>query len=683
MPRIIPVSDAVRIAREVASGLPEEKDNVLVYLTQSCPRINMDGNYYFNLDDLKGFLRNYKKWLEKKDASLLKRKQGMKAPEVDIIEFCESDEYMGMGGSLWPAVAEALWNIWHDTSEPNVIEVVLTGATNTGKSFILEMCVCYMAYRMLNLHDPQAELNLARGTSLYFALQSGTRDRAKDILFKPIMQRMSESTLFTKRYPFRKDVKIELQFQNNIILKPFSGSDDAVLGLTVVGFGITELNRMAYIERSKRNRFKKTLEEQAYDQAMEIYKTGVRRMAARTMQLGKLWGKVILDAASEHEDDFTARKLKEWKAQEPGKRKIFIYNKAQWEVAPTGRYSGEETFLVEVGTSRRRSRILTDRSQAADEDRVKEVPMDLKFWFDQDVEGALREFGGITTSTEMPAIPYTDRIQKGFEDFKAITGGRQLFLVNEAALQDYRGATLETDDWEALIDHDYIREHFLDPTIHIACHVDPALNHCNAGIAIGHINGWKLQPAVKRWNAVKRKYEEKHAHRSPMLMIDGLLAVTAPYGEEIDLTMIQNLMIYLKQVMNLKTVTIDSYQSSQMKQEWIKARLTTGTVSVDDSLEPYTRMKNAYKEERLITPHIPLYEDEVVNLQFTGGKYDHLKGKSKDLSDAVAGCVFLLETHVASSAQTTSHSDRVRRGRRLYKYAARRASHQARLRSQQ
>ena len=113
-----------------------------------------------------------------------------------------------------------------------------------------------------------------------------------------------------------------------------------------------------------------------------------------------------------------------------------------------------------------------------------------------------------------------------------------------------------------------------------------------------------------------------------------------------------------------------------MIQSWRTAELLTGVVSMDESAEPYTRVKLAYRDGRLYCPRHAVYEKEITNLQFENNKYDHLQGggHSKDCSDAVAGVLYLLETHVADYVPQTPNQERSavaaragsKRGRRIY-----------------
>jgi len=584
-------------------------------------------------EDIDAFMKNVRKWIDEQDLRSLHRERGFKCDRIpDVLEVAESSEYLGLKGSIFPSVKEALWEIWH--GDKAYLEVVLTGAIGTGKSFLLEVCICYMLVRLSMLHDPQAELDLARGTPLYLVLQAGTFSQAKDILFRPLYNRVSASPYFQKHFQWNKDVTNELWFPNNIMVKPFSGSNDAVLGITVVGGGITELNRMAYITKSKRS---KSAEDQLYDQAKSIYQTLIRRMVSRTMQLGKLWGKLVLDAASEHEDDFTATKIKEAVSSDF----IYVYQKSQWEALPQERFSGD-VFLVEVGDRTKRSRILNTIDEAVNQDQVVRIPEEYRTWFEQDCEGSLRDFGGIVVTGHRPAIPFREKIAEAFETHKKITGGGQFFSRDTVVINDYG------EDFYLLINQKYIDDVLLDKRVAFAAHVDPALKHDCAGIAIGHVVGWKMLQGIKTYDPRTKTYKQKSEGKAPIVCIDGILQVSAPYGEEIDLEAIQNFMIYLKDYINLVAVSADGYQSAQMIQSWRKAQFVTGVVSMDVSPDAYTRVKAAYRDSRIYTPYHEVFEKEIVNLQFENGKYDHLPGLSKDCADAVAGTLYLLETHISS-----------------------------------
>jgi hypothetical protein len=637
--KLITFNDASNWALEVAESeglVGAAAEPFLQAMLSACRVVPTYGDeMMLLLEEVEAFLQNARKWVNERDSCPLQRERGWKTKRIpDVIEVTESEQYLGLRGSLYPSVKDALWDIWHSGNE--YIEVVLTGAVGIGKSFLLEICICYMLVQLSLMRDPQAELDLARGTPIYLVLQAGTFNQAKEILFRPLYNRISASPYFQKQFPWNKDVTNELWFPNNIVVRPFSGSNDAVLGLTVVGGGITELNRMAYVTKSKKA---KSAEDQLYDQAKSIYQTLIRRMVSRTMQLGKLWGKLILDAAREHDDDFTASKIKEAAA---GNKYIYVYQKTQWEALPRERF-GNDVFMVEVGDRTRRSRIITSMDEAINPDQVIRVPEEYRTWFEQDCEGALRDFGGIVVAGHRPAIPFREKISEAVELHKKLADGTQLFAMNSVILNEYK------DAFNLLINQQYLDTVLLDKRTSFAAHVDPALKHDCAGLAVGHIIGWRMLPGIKVYDPRTKTYRQQSEGRAPIVCIDGILQIKAPYGEEIDLETVQDFIIYLRELINLEVVTADGYQSAQMIQAWRKAQFITGIVSMDTSPDPYNRVKAAYRDSRIYTPYHPVFEREIVNLQLEDGKYDHLPGggHSKDLSDAVAGVLYLLETQIS------------------------------------
>lgn len=517
---------------------------------------------------------------------------------------------------------------------------------NTGKSFLLETSICYMLVRLSYMFDPQAELDLAKGTPIYLVFQAGNLEQAKNILFRPLYNRISASPYFQKNFPWNKDIQTELWFPNGVIVKPFSGSNDAVLGLTVVGGGITELNRMAYVTKSKKA---KTAEDMLYDQARSIYQTLIRRMVSRTMQLGKLWGKLFLDAAHEHEDDFTSQKIREAASNEY----MYVYKKCQWDAIPQERFGGDK-FLVEIGDRTRRSRIINTVDEAVSTDQIVRIPEEYRKWFEQDVEGALRDFGGIVVTGHRPAIPFREKIEEAFTQHKKLSGVGQLFSKDKVIINDYK------EMFDLLINKEYIEGVLLDRKTAFAAHLDPALKHDCAGLAVGHIIGWKMLEGIRKYDPRTKSYRTQTEGKAPIIMIDGLMQIMAPYGEEIDLEAIQNFVIYLKEILNLEAASADGYQSAQMIQSWRKAGFITGVVSMDTSSDPYIRVKTAYKDDRLVIPFHEVYQREIINLQYENGKFDHLSGSghSKDVSDALAGTVYLLETHLADLSSRPARASR-------------------------
>lgn len=132
-------------------------------------------------------------------------------------------------------------------------------------------------------------------------------------------------------------------------------------------------------------------------------------------------------------------------------------------------------------------------------------------------------------------------------------------------------------------------------------------------------------------------------------------------GSEIPFYKIRNFIYYLRFVLgyNIVSVTCDSYQSVDSLQQMSLRGFNTKTLSMDRSRIPYDTLKNAINEGRLIMPHIPHLEKELLELEDDKmiGKIDHPVNGSKDTADAVAGSVFRSLDYKELLAQQTAQKD--------------------------
>ena len=527
-----------------------------------------------------------------------------------------------------------------------------------------------MVYMLSCFHNPQLEYDLAPGSTIVFIQQSVTLTLARKVVYDQFAERIRGSRYFQQRFQFDPEVKSELRFPKGIVILPVGGSDTSALGMNVFGGVIDEMNFMARVRDSALTRH--TADEE-YDQAERLYSTLIRRIKSRFMQRGKVPGKLMLVSSTNYPGDFTDRKLEEAK-HDPT---IFVMKYAQWEALPKDRFSGE-TFLVEVGNDFKQSRIIPTIEAAMDADDVVEVPIEYKVEFERDIDAALRDLGGIATGSKHPFIPYRELIVKAMDQFVEVTGGKQLFKREEVVMQDLFDPD-EDPDWSLLVDEEYFEQCLNIEGSVFALHIDVGLTSDAAGVAIGRIVGYKVLEASKIYDERTGSFVEVRDIRVPMYQIDGALRVMAPPNDEVDLELVRDLVLYLRGRMLIRYATCDSYQSAMMIQAFRKARMRSGVLSVDTSSAPYTEVKLAIKDERIwLPPHRVLGRElREIEKDKKKDKIDHPAQGSKDVSDAVAGVVYMLQRKEASygrparrTARPLKGSDGVRKirfgaGRRL------------------
>jgi hypothetical protein len=649
--KLVPYENVVEIAERAAvfaGGLPPKEEKLLELISLSCPVLRYHGRDHCRLSDMNSFIKNMLQAIKNEDSSFLLVKRGMCVDRVvDIEEFVKSGKYMGQGGSVRPHVMAGLIELF---GSDQYIEVCLSGSTGWGKTYFSELAIAYMIYRLSCYHNPQIEFDLAPGSSIFFIQQSKKFELAKKVVFEQFAERLKLSGYFPKFFPFDPGVKSELRFPKNIYVLPVGGSDSSALGMNVYGGIIDELNFMVRTSDSEMTRF---TGEEEYDQAERVYNTLIRRIKGRFMQKGKVPGKLLLVSSVNYPGDFTDRKKKEAQTD----KTILPLSYSQWEVLPKDRFCGEN-FLVEIGDDVRSSRIITTKEEAANPEDVLEVPVEYRPDFDRNLEGALKDYAGRTTGTSTPFIPYRELIAKAAEEHKIQCLGRQLFLFPSVVIDDV------IDDyernWEDLVDMAYV-ENMLSVDVPFTVHIDVALTQDCAGIAVAHLGGYKLLPASKYYDHRAGQFVEVRDARAPIYHVDGVLRVRPPRDKrEIDLELVRDLVIWIKGLLNIKYASLDSWQSRMMIQGFRKSNIRSGVLSVDENIAPYAELKSAIKDERILYPTHEVLQKELRELERDRKriKVDHPAGGSKDCSDAVAGCVYILQNKEASYGRPT----RARRG---------------------
>ena len=526
---------------------------------------------------------------------------------VDVRTFVESEHFLNSRGTLYPAVLDEL----RELNSGKYVEAVLTGAIGTGKTTIALFATAYQLYVLSCLKDPHRLFGLDPSSEIVFAFQSLNKQLAKSVDYERFRYLISGSPYFARHFPFNKNIRSEMLFQHNIVVRPLSGNVNAAIGSNIFGGVIDEINFMATVDQSSR-----ATDGGTFDQAVEIYNSIVRRRKSRFMgHGGRLPGLLCLVSSKRYPGEFTDRKKIEAREEQKriGKTGIFVYDRTVWQIKPEGSY-GPARFRLFLGDVNRKPRILEEGAEVArpDEQLVLEVPEEFRSEFERDMLSAIRDIAGSSTFALHPYIINTEAVASAF-------GQRPSILSVEAT--DY------TTSRPQLFPTRIVRAD--EPRF---AHVDLGLTSDSAGVAVG----W-----VERFIEVPRS--DNTFEMMPVINFDLILEVKPPRNGEIEFENIRKLFYKLRDVgMKLKWISFDSFQSTDSMQILRQQGFVTGEHSVDRTPLSYDVTKSAFYDGRLRLPKHDKALSEIVRLERNpqSGKIDHPPRFSKDCADAVAGVVY-------------------------------------------
>jgi len=375
------------------------------------------------------------------------------------------------------------------------------------------------------------------------------------------------------------------------------------------------------------------------DHAETIYNAIKRRMKSRFEKHGKLPGMLFIVSSKNTATDFTARRI----AESRNDSTVFVADHALWDVKPEDYYSAKK-FWVLVGNEQIPSRIVgTDEEARALKEHLPdgaillEVPEDFRNDFERDIEGAIRDLGGCATVSVSPFIQRREKIVDAVDKSRAHPFSSLIYDPSKGGsfLWDRMVGRFVERGFEGNIER--VRP-IAFPTAARHIHIDPSLRNDASGLAMACIGGWK---DVRRRSDDGREYME----RAPVYFVDFLLRVVPPIGDEIVLGDLRRFVYDLSSRGYMITnVSLDSWQSADALQQLKSRGFNATQVSVDTSTEPYDVLKTALYEGRVnYYDYSPLIEElRQLERDTRKRKIDHPPRGSKDVADALAGCIYTL-----------------------------------------
>lgn len=556
-----------------------------------------------------------------------------KTQPVSMEQFVKDEYYLGKTcDTLYPKLLDDL----NELFSGGYHESISTGSIGWGKTYFASIGVCRVLYEISLLQDPFETFGLGRDSNLSVVCLSVNEALAIKVAFENIATKIKASAYFEEHFPF-KPTKRELRFPNNIWVAARATTDTSALGLNVVSALLDETNFMP-------TKGKEALRMGYVDHAEIIYNNIQRRMKSRLLKKGKLPGMLFIVSSKKTNDDFTARRIRA--SREDGS--VFVRDYALWDVKREN-YS-EKTFPVLVGNDQTPSKLL----DAEEEVRVRantpegaillDVPEDFRPDFEADLEGAIRDLAGCSTVAVSPFIQRREKIFEAVEQDKKLYGPNR----HPFSTPTYDPSKGGTFIWERMIrDMEErqmlgvsatVRRPIINPTARRHIHIDPALRNDALGFCMAHISGWK--------DVIRRgENGNKYMERAPIYVVDLILQVTPPPGDEIILGDIRRLIYELHDHGYLvSNISLDSFQSRDTLQQLQQKGYNAELVSVDTSMEPYDTLKTALYENRLFVYDYPVLTRELQQLEKDSlrRKVDHPPKGSKDCADALAGVCYTL-----------------------------------------
>ena len=519
---------------------------------------------------------------------------------VTIDEFIENEEYLGKstrkGTSIYPYWREVYRKVFDPSI--NYHEVVLTGAIGVGKTRTAVICLCYLLYKLMCLKNPQEYFRFNEGDKITIFFLNITLKLAEGVGFNTMHEYLLESPWFLKHGTVVGREKLRYKPPRNITID-FGSKGVHALGQQIFAASMDEVD-------FKAGGIKGQSALDTSNAIMDAYKTIKTRIVSRFTKNDVLYGRLFLVSSKKSEHDFLEEYVAKFRDD-----KMLVIDEPQWVIKPAGTYSST-TFPVAVGNRTLRSRMLP--VETTDEElealvkqgyRIIKVPINFTKDFKMDVNQALMDIAGISMQGTVSFFNYDMFSRCYISEYKNPfqTEILTIGLHDDLQIKDFFMPELVPTEVRSM--PQYI-------------HIDGSLTGDKTGISSVGASGLKT---TKIYNGAEEVESSEMTYKH-IFSVD----IQAPQGTEISFEKTRQFIYYLRSIgFNIQGISLDGYQSADMKQMLITQGYDAVILSLDKSPDGYLALRSAMNDGRIGLIHIDLLERELIQLQrdLKTGKIDH------------------------------------------------------------
>lgn len=552
---------------------------------------------------------------------------------VTIDEFLNSKDFLGDIVDVWPTLQQDVFAINPDImlGEGPIHQVLIGGATNTGKTEVSKVSLLYRTYLLTCFKHPQHVFHLNQATMLVVMFQNVQITQTRRVQYDPFRANFLAMPYTRKYIRYDKHREASLVLKDlNIEITMGLPTVQAMVGAAIVLGHQDEVNFMQVVENSKQVAGAAG-QGGFFDQAEIAFRNMTRRRKGRMSTQGPDFSLIAVTSSTRYKDDFLDRRMDE--AEKNGEigvgdtQGVLMFRHKQYEVQPPERYRGEKIRVL-VGNDYYGTRLIGD-DEVEGKDypegaHVEIVPAEFKSDFQTDPEGSLRDVIGISSNALTPYITQRHKIAE------AVVRGRQRGLKLWVEKQD---VNLTTEGMPQFVEENMPpRDTRALETRYV--HIDLSKSKDRCGIAVVKVDGHK---AILDEKTGVREY-------LPAFVVEMAVSIKPSAAKEIDISEVRQwvMLLHTYYGFRLGSVTYDGYQSAESMMMWRKAGVPSFHVTNDTTTEVYDAFKSALYQDR-----VDIIESEVLRIELgqleqndKTGKIDHPPKGSKDVSDAVSSACY-------------------------------------------
>lgn len=551
---------------------------------------------------------------------------------VDIETFLTDDHYLGKAwkdlsgkSKLYPFWLEKLKILFPDNTSTSVNNYIESGARGLGKSEVaVGACCAYMMYRVMCLRNPLEYFGLKPTEKVCFAFMNITEKLAEEIAVDKFQKTIQMSPWFRARGTIKQRNNVPYWEPPDPISIIIGSQSSHVIGQPIY---FAFFDEISFIKNQDIDKQKQ--------KALDMIDTAIGGMKTRFIKNGKNPTLLILASSKRSEKSFLEEHMK--KKLQSESENVLIVDEPVWKVKPKGTYS-DKTFRVALGNKYLQSQIIPDGDNSDWIDRgykILDVPIDFRADFQDDIDRALCDFAGISSS----------------EISKYISGVAVHEVIYPELQNPFTRDILEIgnglDDTAQYYDSfDMNRVSSTLKSRPLFIHLDMSISGDMTGIAGVWILGKK--PSVDELSQANDLYYQ----------LAFSVSIKAPKGRQISFEKNRNFIYWLKeQGFAIKGISSDTFQSYDTGQA-LKAKgynyeiISVDRVDTDHINKPYQYFKSTIYEKRLKMYNSKVLIDEIIDLErnINTGRVDHPDSGRKDVCDAVCGAMFNASKHAEEFA---------------------------------